>query len=412
MSQDTNFGSWAVAESPLTIEYSLVVIEEIRHVVTEGFQRLSRGGLEVGGILYGTQEGSAVRIQAMREIACEHARGPSFLLSDNDRAALTEQLARHQEDHRLEGMVAVGWFLSHTRGEITLTESDLETFNAFFPAPWQITLVIRPGRTGFMRAGFFVRESDGAVKSERSYLDFSFPDRPAAPDRPPRDRGAPGDRRNAAYHDAPPDTMPSAPHDVPLFGQPSASMPQYLPYPETRRRWPWGLIAIVLAVAVLAILGLRLFAPRLAPEPISLSVAERDGQLQIQWNHSSRSISGAARGTLEITDGQDSRSLPLTQLDLSRGSFNYLRKSGDVEIRMTVEDSAGEKMQEASRFLGSPPVAADPNEMDAIRLERDSLQDEIATLRAQNKQQADRIQQLERTLVILQSRLGISQSKR
>jgi hypothetical protein len=168
-------------------------------------------------------------------------------------------------------------------------------------------------------------------------------------------------------------------------------------------------IAVVLAVAVVAILSLRFFAPRLAPEPIALSVAERDGQLQIQWNHSSRSITGAARGTLEITDGQDSRSLPLTRLDLARGSFNYLRKSADVEIRMTVEDAAGEKTQEASRFLGSAPVAGDPNELDAIRLERDSLQDQIATLRAQNKQQADRIQQLERTLVILQTRLGISQ---
>jgi|SRR5579863_1068321 len=409
MSQDTNFGSWAVAESPLTIEYSLVVIEEIRHAVTEGFQRLSRGGLEVGGVLYGTYEGSTVRIQALREIACEHARGPSFLLSDNDRVALTGQLARGQEDHRLEGMVAVGWFLSHTRGEIALTESDLETFNAFFPAPWQITLVIRPGRTGLMRAGFFVRESDGAVKAERSYLDFSFPDRPAAPDRPPRDRGAPIERRNAPSYQPPPEAAAPALHDVPLFGQPPASMPQYLPYPETRRKWPWGLIAVVLVVAVAAIMGLRLFAPRLAPEPIALSVAERDGQLQIQWNHSSRSITGAARGTLEITDGQDSRSLPLTPLDLSRGSFNYLRKSADVEIRMTVEDSAGEKTQEASRFLGSAPVAADPNELDAIRLERDSLQDQIATLRAQNKQQADRIQQLERTLVILQSRLGITQ---
>jgi proteasome lid subunit RPN8/RPN11 len=410
MSQDTNFGSWAVAESPLTIEYSLVVIEEIRHAVSEGFQRLSRGGLEVGGVLYGTREGSAVRIQAMREIVCEHARGPSFLLSDNDRVALTGQLARGQEDHRLEGMVAVGWFLSHTRGEIALTESDLETFNAFFPAPWQITLVIRPGRTGFMRAGFFVREGDGAVKGERSYLDFSFPDRPAPPDRPPRERAAPADRRNAPpSYDAPPDTMPSAQNDVPLFGQPAASMPQYLPYPETRRKWPWGLIAVVLVVAVVAIVGLRLFAPRLAPEPICLSVAERDGQLQIEWNHASRSITGATRGTLEITDGQDSRSLPLTPLDLSRGSFNYLRKSADVAIRMTVEDSSGEKTQEASRFLGSAPIAADPNELDAIRLERDSLQDQIATLRAQNKQQADRIQQLERTLVILQSRLGISQ---
>ena len=407
MSQDVKFGSWAVAESPLTIEYSLVVIEEIRHAVTEGFQRLSRGGLEVGGVLYGTHEGNAVRIQAMREIVCEHARGPSFLLSDNDRAALTAQLAGAQEDHRLEGMVAVGWFLSHTRGEIALTESDLETFNAFFPAPWQTTLVIRPGRTGFMRAGFFIREADGAVKSDRSYLDFSFPDRPAAPDRPPRERGRPADPRGAPSQDAPAETLTL--YDAPTFGQVSASIPQYLPYPEPRRKWPWGVIAIVLAVAVVAILGLRLFAPRLAPEPISLTVAERDGQLEIQWNHASRTINSAARGTLEINDGQESRSLPLTRADLSRGSFNYLRKSADVEIRMTVEDSAGEKTQEASRFLGSAPVAADPNELDAIRLERDSLQDQIATLKAQNKQQADRIQQLERTLVILQTRLGISQ---
>jgi len=345
----------------------------------------------------------------MREIVCEHARGPSFLLSDNDRTALAEQLTRNQEDHKLEGMVAVGWFLSHPRGEITLTESDLETFNTFFGARWQITLVIRPGRTGFMRAGFFVRESDGAVKCERSYLDFSFPERPVAPDRPPRDRGLPPDRRNAPAYEPTAEASAPAAHDVPLFGQPAPGMQQYLPYPETRRKWPWGIIAVVLAVAVVAILGLRLFAPRLAPEPLSLSVAERDGQLQIQWNHSSRSIMGAARGTLQITDGQESRSLPLTPLDLSRGSFNYLRKSADVEIRMTVEDSAGEKTQEASRFLGSAPAAADPNELDAIRLERDSLQDQIARLQAQNKQQAERIQQLERTLVILQSRLGILQ---
>ena len=56
MSQDTNFGLWAVAESPLTIEYSLVVLEEIRHAVTEGFQRLSRGGIEVGGGEPGVRE--------------------------------------------------------------------------------------------------------------------------------------------------------------------------------------------------------------------------------------------------------------------------------------------------------------------------------------------------------------------
>src|SRR5271155_4398919 len=190
---DAKFGSWSAAESPVAIEYSLVVIEEIRHEVAEGFQRLSRGGIEVGGVLYGTREERTVRVLAMRPIACEHARGPAFLLSDKDRVALNEQLVRDQEDPQLEGLTSVGWFLSHTRSEISLTESDLEIYTIFFPAPWQISMVIRPGRGGAMRAGFFAREADGTVKSDQSYLEFNFPDRLAgvldrAADRSPRDR--------------------------------------------------------------------------------------------------------------------------------------------------------------------------------------------------------------------------------
>src|SRR5689334_17952926 len=95
---DVKFGTWAVAESPVTIEYSLVVIEEIRREVTDGFQKLSRGGIEVGGVLYGTREGREIRLLAIRPIACEHARGPSFQLSDNDRNGLEQQLRQDQED--------------------------------------------------------------------------------------------------------------------------------------------------------------------------------------------------------------------------------------------------------------------------------------------------------------------------
>lgn len=94
---DNKLAAWSVAESPITIEYSMIVIEEIRHAVAEGFQRLSRGGIEVGGILYGTRDGRTVRILAMRPIACEHARGPAFLLSDKDRMVLNQQLAADAE---------------------------------------------------------------------------------------------------------------------------------------------------------------------------------------------------------------------------------------------------------------------------------------------------------------------------
>jgi len=112
---DATFGTWSVAASPVKIEYSLVVLEEIRHEVAEGFQKLSRGGIEVGGLMYGVREGETVRIMAIRPAACEHSSGPSFRLSERDRAALREQIRLDREDPRLEGLVCVGWYVSHTR---------------------------------------------------------------------------------------------------------------------------------------------------------------------------------------------------------------------------------------------------------------------------------------------------------
>src|SRR5580700_7138006 len=149
---EARFGSWSASQSPVTIEYSLVAIEEIRQEVSEGFQRLSRGGVEVGGILYGSRDGRTVRVTAIRPIACEHARGPAFQLSDTDREMLSEQLECEPEDPHLADLICVGWFVSHTRSGIALTDLDQEIFSKYFPAPWQVTLVIRPGRGGTMRA--------------------------------------------------------------------------------------------------------------------------------------------------------------------------------------------------------------------------------------------------------------------
>ena len=415
---ESKFGLWTVPRSPVTIEYSLVVIEEIRHEVAEGFQRLSRGGIEVGGVLYGTQEEGTVRVLAMRPIACEHARGPGFVFSDKDRVTLHEQLVRDQEDPHLEGLTAVGWFLSHTRSEITLNESDLEIYSIFFPAPWQITMVVRPGRAGMMRAGFFVRESDGTVQQERSYQEFNFPDRLAGvldrnPERIPRER--PERRVPAFYREAaapaPMEAMaPIAPLAAPPMFQQIAG-PQLMQPEAPRRKWAW--LAVWFAVVVVgAIVGARYWMLSAAPEPISLAVLERDGQLQIEWNRTAKPVAGAARGALDIIDGPDSKTVRLTAQQLASGHFTYARKSGDIQVRMTVEDASGAKTQEASRFLGRAPSApASSSELTDLQRRRDALEAEVNRLRRENDDQATKIQQLERTLRVLQARLGIESGK-
>jgi len=411
---EMKFAAWNVAESPITIEYSLIVIEEIRHAVAEGFQRLSRGGIEVGGILYGTREGRTVRVLAMRPIACEHARGPAFLLSDKDRMALNEQLTADAEDPHLDGLISVGWFLSHTRSEITLSDSDLELYSIFFPAPWQVTLVVRPGRGSSMRAGFFVREGDGTVRSENSYLEFNFPDRLAGVlDRAPASRPEriPGERRlnvmprseafqssagavAAARHEAPPEREVAPPS----FGQPQFTQPS-----SPKKKWPW-LVGWAALVILAAVFGLRYWMFRPAQEPISLGVIERDGQLRIEWNHSSRPVTAAVHGTLVINDGKDTQTFALSPRELTAGNYTYERKTGDVEVRMSVEDSDGGKVQEASRFLGQPPVKIDAGELTDLKKKREELEAEVARLTRENRGQEEKIQQLQRTVQIMQAR--------
>ncbi len=435
---EAKLGSWTVPESPISIEYSLVVVEEIRRQVTDGMQRLSRGGIEVGGILYGVHDGDSVRLLAIRPIACEHARGPAFIFSENDRVALAAQLKHDSEDPELQGFVCVGWYLSHTRGGVDLTETDLELYNSFFAEAWQVVLVIRPGRASSMRAGFFVREFDGAIQSERSYLEFSFPDRLAAVfDRPPRSARVNSDRNSIPPLEtdggAPPflreyatpeptqreqtrreytqrDSAPAV--EPPSFGQ-EVTGPEMFGQ-EIRgarfslsggKKWLW--LAVWAAVlGVFALLAVRYLLPPARPEPIQLTVVETDGVLQIAWNAAAKPVRSATRGTLEISDGTEPHHLALSPEDLARGSFSYKRSSGDAEIRLIVEQPDGTKVQEASRFLGQSVNAAPTEDLDALQKRRDQLEEEVKRLKDENDAQAGRIQQLERTVRILQTRLG------
>ncbi|HXP88022.1 MAG TPA: hypothetical protein VN841_25050 [Bryobacteraceae bacterium] len=430
---DVKPGRWAVPECPINVEYSLVVVDEIRRAVTEGVQKLSRGGIEVGGILYGIREAETVCLLATRPIVCEHARGPAFQFSENDRAALATQLQQSADDPHLAGFTCVGWFVSHTRTGIQLAESDLEIYNSFFPEPWQVTLVVRPGRGMNMRAGFFVREFDGALRTESSYLEFSFPDRLGALfERAPRTDPPAPDRRSVPPPTRAMDTRPGTdiridtaasavpaleayaapgagpelePEPAPAHSPRYESPPLFAASAAPKKNWVW-LVVWALVLAGLSMAAWRYFVPSPQVEPIGLTLAEKDGVLQVQWNHSARPVMAATRGSLQITDGHQARTIPLSAADLASGSFAYQRATGDIEVRLSVESSGGTKVQEGSRYLGTAPPQAKTEDTQALEQRRDQLQQEVDRLRQQNAQQNTRIQQLERTVRILQTRLG------
>lgn len=151
------------------VEYANGVLDEIRIRAAEGYQRMRHGGVEVGGVLFGNRTDGVLRILAVRPIECDHARGPRFVLSTRDEAGLAEMLASHADDSALAGLEPVGYYHSHTREEICLSEADMKIFNRFFPLPWQVALVVRPANLAPTRAGLFLRDANGAASECREF---------------------------------------------------------------------------------------------------------------------------------------------------------------------------------------------------------------------------------------------------
>src|SRR6202049_4562890 len=94
--------TWSAPQCPFSIECSPRVLDNIRLAVVDAFFSLPRGGAEIGGILLGAHEPGRVVISDYLALECEHATGPSFTLSSNDEAQLSELLAS-------SGGRAVGW---------------------------------------------------------------------------------------------------------------------------------------------------------------------------------------------------------------------------------------------------------------------------------------------------------------
>jgi len=157
------YAFWEVPNAQATVLYSLPVFHEIDFTVNEGYRKIPHGGIEEGGLLFGKIDEKGTRIEAFRPIQCEHAEGPSFLLSARDLEALSAQLAAVANDLELAGLDTVGWFLAHTRSPLILTDREFELCERFFSRPGMLTVLVKPERFQPTRFGFLVRGKDGNV---------------------------------------------------------------------------------------------------------------------------------------------------------------------------------------------------------------------------------------------------------
>ena len=413
------FGSWSTPEIPLTIEYPLEVLDEIRAAVCDGLQQLSHGGLEVGGVLFGVRRENTLRLLTWRPISCEHAHGPSLRLSDRDRIDLASLMEVAKTDSDLAGLQPAGWFISHARSDIFLTPSDLEIFDGFFPEPWQVTLVLRPSRSGAARAGFFLREADGSLRSESSYKDF-VAERlhragESADQAGRRSRDLPlelSSRRNRAQSDT---VIPGAKPEPVTIVEP----PRFLTQKHRSLgpgRWLWaipGSLALIIAGLLL-----REWVLPTHNQPFSFRAYDSGATAEIQWDPNSASIQSARNAVLDIKDGGETQHYSLTPEQLRAGKMTYLRHSADLELRMTVYPADGVSLQEFARVVGAATPAShstnDPAgspDVDQIRADRDRFEAEAKQLKEELRQEKTRADQAQEALRILKNRIAVDAAR-
>jgi proteasome lid subunit RPN8/RPN11 len=414
---------WTAAECPFAIEYSTRVLDDVRLAVMDAFFSLPRGGAEIGGILLGRQEkGRIVAVDAM-PIACEHAFGPSFVLSPRDHEKLAELLAATARNPHSK---VVGWYHSHTRSEIFLSPEDIEIHNRFFPEPWQVALVLKPHTFQPMRAGFFFREANGSIHSEAAYHEFllePLPMRPApAPGAPeatplfrnPRDmESGNGPVVNVA---AVVEAEPKAPEPEPVPA-PELPPPAFLAAasaPPPSRRWMTWAVAALLGTALGAwgwhtraewLPKVQAMANAKPDEKLGLSSVDRDGQLQVQWNGNSRAALASTSASLLIVDGEKTHTVELGRPHVLTGSFTYARQSGKVDVTLVLPQSGGKEIREATIFAGDPPghqkaapAPPEPAPAPAKSSAVAELTAENARLRQENAVQVERNKRLEKAM--------------
>ncbi len=336
---ETDFKTWTVPDSPLAVEYSPQVLDKIR--LAAAFS-----GVEIGGVLFGDRGENLVRILTWRPMECQ--------LSEPNKFALSKQLIDAKSDPELSVLHPVGWFVSQARGEIHLTEANLEIYAHFFPWSWQITLIVQPMRAAGANMGILARASDGSIKIGLLQL-------PAV-----------AKKSNPAYN----------------------------------RIWLWAALLILAAITPAAFLWKPQAAP---PASISFHIVDNGDTLQFAWDKNAGRVREATRGALDIRDGNSTVQVALDVPRLRAGAFPYARKSGDLQVLLTLFPAKGPPVQESARLLAA---SAGSEETAGLRRERDSLAAQVSSLQQSLRKETNRNQELQRKLRLLENKPPLKRARR
>lgn len=170
-----SYYSWAPDGKTVQVWLDFDVIDRMSAEVMRGFGSVPKRGAEVGGVLLGRvdkTEKLTIEVHDFVIVPCDYRRGPSYQLTSADTQLFSDAVAKATQGTAPD-LRPVGYFRSHTRDGMGLTEDDLQLFSNFFPDPTSVILLVRPFATKVSQAGFFFEEN-GQIRSDATYLTFPF----------------------------------------------------------------------------------------------------------------------------------------------------------------------------------------------------------------------------------------------
>ncbi len=291
------------------IEIAADVGETLRSDSVEGLRSLPRRGLEIGGILLGSAEGSC-RVTGLAPVISEHLYGPRYQQSSKDRALFESRLAELRDESNVDAK-PIGMYRTQIKSEAGPDERDSDAFRKYFPESAGIFILVTPQLTGQATLSCFYWDREKMIPCD------SFERRELQIDPPPVPR-APGRGKRWTQ-------------EAVLAGIAGLVV--------------WGIVILVQhqpsAAVVMPAAAPAALAPRTKARPLQLQAVTSSQGAEVHWDSRADVLRAATGGLLTVESGDDRTELPISRAELNTGKFFYGEVGPLTTFVLTVYRSNG-----------------------------------------------------------------------
>jgi hypothetical protein len=361
---------WEVAGKSIAVHLDFGVVDRLAIDVMRGFGAVPKRGAEVGGILLGSYAESGgktiVKVEDFEPVVCDYLRGPSYLLTEKDEL----RFAAAADRVKTREWMPVGFYRSHTRDGLGLTNEDLALFERYFGKSHHVILLVRPFATKTSVAGFFFQEGD-ELRRESSYLEFPFRRKDLGGGNSPVLRSFAAETSNAAVDRAEaPETdvrdwvkvkrMESVKQTALTATEPPALVSRSEnSTAKFRSPWVWAPLTLVFLIigVVVGFQGAMMLnrqdVDRALKRSVSLGLttAWENGRIAVRWDRESAPVQDAQSGFLRILDGEYSKAVTLDERQLRNGIVLYMSTDNRVSFRLEVKTRQGTQIIETTDYI-------------------------------------------------------------